>query len=199
MLRDNSSSADRHRYYAIIEDMQTDLLEGESARCDAGRCKDQSAELLGDHDIHQDDAPGVLPTAGGKTKPYALIPDGNRRLLEGTSIPLGIGGSDDLCNGLLGVPDTHQDDNPGFIPTGGAQSTPYAPVLEGNRGLLEWASVRQEAVGSDDLRNGLLGAPDIHRNDASGAFPTRGEQSMPYAILQEGDRRLLDGASIRWD
>ena len=194
-IRGTLKRADQSSHYAIVEDVQADCLEGGVIRCDARSCKDQSAGHLSAHDTHH--ASGVFPTGKGQATPYALVLEGNGPLLEGVSIRLGEGSSDDLRNGLLSGPDIHQDDASGLIPTRGDPRKPYTLILDRNRRLLEWASMRLCNGGSDDLRNGLLSAPDTHQDDASGLIPTKEGQSTHYAMILEGYGRLLEGALIR--
>jgi hypothetical protein len=193
------TGGDPRKLYALILDRNRRLLEMASIRLGKGGSDDLRNGLLGGVDIHQDVVSGLNPTGGDPRKLYALILDRNRRLLDGASIRLGKGGSDDLLHCLLGATDIHQDDASVLIPTGGDPMKLYALILDKNRRLLKWASMRLGNGGSDDLRNWLLSAPDTHQDDSSGAFPTKEGQSTHYAMILEGHGRLLERALIRLD
>ena len=62
---------------------------------------------------------------------------------------------------------------------------------------MEGASMRPEEGGSDDLSSGLLGVPDIHQDDPSGAFETRVGQSTAYVPVLDGNTRCMEEGSIR--
>jgi hypothetical protein len=153
--------------------------------------------LLGGPDIHQDDAAGTIPTGEGQSTSYVMILDSDRRLLEGALLRPGNGGSDDLQNGLLNGPDIHQDDAAGAIPTREGPSMSYVMIQDSNRRLLEGALIRPGYGGSDHLQKGLLAGHDIHQDDSSGALPIEEGEGQLYALILEGNRRLLEGSSIR--
>jgi hypothetical protein len=146
-IRGVSTSTDQCSYFAIVDNMQTNL----PMRCDDGKSKDQSKGQLSVPDIQRYHASRAIQTRLGKEEPYTPILEGHRWLLAGASIRPEERGSDDLHNGLLGAPDIHQDDVSGAFATGESRSTAYALILDWNRRLLEEASIH--------LGNGCSYAP----------------------------------------
>jgi hypothetical protein len=138
----------------------------------------------------------LILTGEEQSTSHALLLDRNSRLLEWATIRLGNGSSNDLPYGLLGGPDIHQDDASGLIPTGEEQSTSYALVLDRNSQLLEGASIRLGNGSSNDLPYVLLNFPDSDQDDSSWAVATRDDPRKPYALILEGNMRLLKEASL---
>ena len=77
-----------------------------------------------------------------------------------------------------------KDDASGLISTGGYPMELYALIPDRKRRLLERASMRLHNGCSNDLRNGLLSAPDIHQDDASALIPTGGYPMKLWEVME---------------
>ena len=60
----------------------------------------------------------------------------------------------------------------------------YALIPDRKRRLLERASMRLHNGCSNDLRKGLLSAPDIHQDDASALIPTGGYPMKLWEVME---------------
>ena len=140
-----------------------------------------------------------ISSSADQSSHYAILEDVQADCLEGGVIRCDDGSCKDWSAGLLSAPDINQDDVSEAFPTRGGQSMPYVMILDENRRLMKWASIRLDNGGSDDLQNWLLHGPDIHQDDVSGTFPIEEGQGKLYFLILEGNRRLVEGAFIRLD
>jgi hypothetical protein len=83
------------------------------------------------------------------------------------------------------------------ILTSAEQCSHYAILEDVQADCLEGGLIRCDARCCKDRSAGLLSAPRIHQDDASGAVPTGEGQSTPYVMILDRNRRLLEWAPIR--
>lgn len=179
-IRGVSTSTAQCSYFAIVDNMQTNL----PMRCDDGKSKDQSkGQLSVPPDIQRYHASRAIQTRLGKEEPYTPILEGRRRPLAGASIRPEERGSDDLHYGLLDAPDIHQDDVSGAFPTGEGRSTACALILDWNRLLLAGASIHLGNGGSDAPPHRTKKYHNLMTSVPSVSLSTPGDNPKPPILL----------------